>query len=140
MSDSTWKQYTTVECTISGIHGQSHLCSVSSGINSACDKSSFIVLKQNNDEQFTPKILKIKIEKDESKMIGNCLSVCSCASSRIWRSPKEQADSTSENLDACSTRETILASFIDQDKLAKLVRNSWVNVFLSYLRGITGRH
>ena len=106
---------------MSGIHGQSHLCYVSPDSHSVGDKSSFIILKENLDEQFIPKILKIKIEKDKCKMNANSLSVCSCASSRILSPPKDQPNSLSEDVN--SNRKTVLASFIDQDKLVKLVRN-----------------
>ena len=121
MSDSNWKQYSMVGCTVSGIHGQSHLCYVSPDIYSVCDESNYIILKELYDEQFIPKILKIKIEKDKYKMNANSLSVCSCASSRILRPPKDQPNSPPEDVN--SNRKTVLASFIGQDKLVKLVRN-----------------
>ena len=121
MSDTTWNQYSMVGCTVSGIHGQSHLCYVSQDIYSVCEKSNFIILKEHFDEQFIPKILKIKIEKDKSKMNANSLSVCSCASSRILRPSKDQPNSPPEDVN--SNRKTVVASFIGQDKLVKLVRN-----------------
>ena len=135
MSDSNWKQYSMVGCAVSGIHGQSHLCYVSQDIHSVCDKSNFIILKEHFDEQFIPKILKIKIEKDKYKMNANSLSVCSCASSRILRPPKDQPNSPPEDVN--SNTKTVLASFIDHDKFVKLVRSKYARI-LVYIEGSAG--
>ena len=135
MSYSNWKQYSMVGCTVSGIHGQSHLCYVSQDIYSVCDKSNFIVLKEHYDEQFIPKILKIDIEKDKYKMNANSLSVCSCTSSRILRPAKDQPNSPPEDVN--SNTKTVLASFIDHDKFVKLVRSKYARI-LVYIEGSAG--
>jgi hypothetical protein len=110
MSGSTWKQYSTVDCTVSGVHGQSHLCYVSSDVDSdsTCEKSSFIILKEHSP---VPRILKIKIENDKGKMYGDSVSVCSCGSSEVQK--KIHVD---------LNKKTALAAFIPRDMLVNLVR------------------
>ena len=127
MADTVLREYSVVDCRYSGLHGQSHLCLVFSDIDSACEKSSFIVLKESNDEHTIGKVLKIKVKRNECKMNQpNALSVCSCADSVPLSSTKEhhQSSSTSSqnNVDVNSNRKTVLSYFIDQDKLVKLVR------------------